>query len=54
MSVAPDIQKLLLDPGVPRETGIDRPIAPEVIARETRAFLYEGKLGNLDLPATSL
>jgi malate dehydrogenase (oxaloacetate-decarboxylating) len=27
---------------------------PEAIARETRAFLYEGELGSLDLPATSL
>ena len=33
MSVAPNIQAQLLEPGVPRELGIDRPIAPAVIRR---------------------
>lgn len=33
MSIAPNIQAQLLEPGVPRELGIDRPIPPEVIRR---------------------
>jgi len=33
MSTAPNIQAQLLEPGVPRECRIDRPIAPDVIRR---------------------
>jgi transaldolase len=33
MSIAPNVQKLLLEPGVPRDLRIDKPIAPDVIRR---------------------
>jgi transaldolase len=33
MSTAPNIQAQLLEPGVPREFRIDRPIAPDAIQR---------------------
>ena len=33
MSIAPNVQSQLLEPGIPRELGIDRPIAKDVIQR---------------------
>ncbi len=33
MSIHPKIQDMLLQPGLPRETGIDAPVAPDVIQR---------------------
>ena len=33
MSIAPNVQKLLLEPGVPRELRIEKPVAPDVIKR---------------------
>lgn len=33
MSIAPNIQTQLLEAGIPRESGIDRPVAPEVLRR---------------------